>query len=544
MENLNGVSLSHVTVYDSWRKIGSYCKEHDMYDAFKEYTSHGPFGDKLEEHWEDEEFFTLECPEELLQPLHPLHKTGTADVFDHEYLDRFPGLGKILKKHKFVVVKSPMKTGKTCWFTKEIKTRKPKRVLIISTRIQLSSSLKGGFKDLGFVSYLDTNDIASHDRVIIQYESLWKLVGVKGFDLIILDEYQSLLDNVHASTNGVFATTNAGVFEAFVRTAGRFIACDADLTNRGLETLALMIGETLEHGLSQIHLVHNTFLPATREHWLYDSLVQLEGVIVDVVKAGKKIVVCLGSKEYGDYLHDKLTKLMDDEEENPGINRNHNNDKHGILYYSSERGSMADFENINDAWRKAKVIMYTPKVTVGADYTVADVDEIFLCCKGTSALATTMMQMVGRVRNPKSSVIHTHVDYHRRGGKTLETDPKVLYQGILAGAQTLRETEKAILRLNPLSVGPGNEIQWGAIKPWIATNLAHAMAAKNACLNDYLGVLKALGGSRWYTFMDVKPACDKDAVSAHRADVNIASYDHVIVQHDTGGVYDMVATFD
>ena len=91
---------------------------------------------------------------------------------------------------------------------KEIMTKyNPKRVLWLSTRITYTFDISKGFeRQYNFIDY-HTNKFKS-DRIIIQIESLLKLIMqddpddkfeddiVPSYDLIVLDELESILNNL------------------------------------------------------------------------------------------------------------------------------------------------------------------------------------------------------------------------------------------------------------------------------------------------------------------------------------------------------------
>jgi Mrp family chromosome partitioning ATPase len=107
-----------------------------------------------------------------------------------------------------------------------------RRVLVISSRVQFSIMAASTFYG-GFSLYLNPENLHD-DYLVCQYESLHKLMAqeVEPYDLIIIDEYESVLDcMVCFATNGGNMLLNAQVFQAFVRRAGtRVIALDADLS--------------------------------------------------------------------------------------------------------------------------------------------------------------------------------------------------------------------------------------------------------------------------------------------------------------------------
>jgi len=93
---------------------------------------------------------------------------------------------------KCLAVSAGMCLGKTLQSVNYIKKHNFKRIAFVSTRIALSRSQEQVLSGLGFVHYAD-GDIKTSDRIIIQYESLHRLVDAELFDLIVLDEIRSIL---------------------------------------------------------------------------------------------------------------------------------------------------------------------------------------------------------------------------------------------------------------------------------------------------------------------------------------------------------------
>ena len=76
---------------------------------------------------------------------------------------------------------------------------------------------------------------------------------------------------------------------------------------------------------------------------------------------------------------------------------------------------MHDFENLTEAWSELDVVVISPKVTVGADFSVKHhFDAIFVYGESMSVVPRTLLQMCGRCRHPVSKTIHMYV--HQRGG--------------------------------------------------------------------------------------------------------------------------------
>ena len=133
-----------------------------------------------------------------------------------------------LNKADIVLVRSNMMTYKTQNLKEVLKSNKYKRVLFVNFRVSLSEEFYKIFGDYGFQLYSDFKGKITGDRIIVQVDSLWKVVGK--FDLIVFDEITYTLDHVFA-----FVKKKQQVWEAlnqYIQGANKIIAMDALLDNK------------------------------------------------------------------------------------------------------------------------------------------------------------------------------------------------------------------------------------------------------------------------------------------------------------------------
>ena len=469
-EMLSSLKPERNTTYFLWLEVLGCCKRLHAEKEFKSYTAKGSFMGKLDEAWVNN------CnvkPESSLASLmmmdaggEAMHETGSTEVYSETYLNSYP-----LDK-PYMLVKSGMGTGKTTKATEYLERTNPKRVLIISPRIQFTQTLKALFEKFEFVCYNDEGvvNIAKHDRIIVQYESLYKLHGVEPFDLVMIDELHSVLTNVYSSTNKGNSFCNSNLFEVFIKSAKVFLGCDADLGNRGIETLAYILEpDDLARGLKRIHFIHNIKKPPPKTYIFYQSMHEYEESLVNNVRVGQKTVACFGSKKFADNVRDKLIQRFKIKEEE-------------IKYYSKDTGDMKDFKDISASWGDASLIMYTPKVTVGADYTVNDVEHMYLSCDASSATATTMMQMIGRVRNPLTDTVHVYIEERKTKRDRVPKTADQIWKDFEERGKSVRNDETALIWGDQATtVGPGHGIQWARPRKWIMSNLSHGLAERDRC---------------------------------------------------------------
>jgi hypothetical protein len=96
-----------------------------------------------------------------------------------------------------------MGTGKTEVICDYINLYKPKRILWISIRQTYSLNINKRLKKYNFVNFY------SKDRIIVQLESLHHLeknIIIEPYDLIVLDEIESILYHFDSSTIALYSS--------------------------------------------------------------------------------------------------------------------------------------------------------------------------------------------------------------------------------------------------------------------------------------------------------------------------------------------------
>jgi hypothetical protein len=174
---------------------------------------------------------------------------GYDDMIDREP----PASGKALFPIKFnhgdtafklVGINAAMFMGKSTTLKRYIdhNNSKLKRILLITNRIQMGRTALGELKQFGFEYYRSDegtirHDLCSYDRLIIQYESLRRLVDdgqCVPFDFIVCDEARGIMGQVCAPTNGKHLGANANVLTTLLRHCKKNLWMDADLEADGM----------------------------------------------------------------------------------------------------------------------------------------------------------------------------------------------------------------------------------------------------------------------------------------------------------------------
>ena len=298
------------------------------------------------------------------------------------------------KLKKIFMLKSDYGTGKTSMIKKIISVyKKIKRILYITNRQSVAISFFTEFSKLGFKTYLSTDFDPNSDRVIVNVDSLTKLiidndiymttVFYQQYDLVILDEMTSI-DN-HFESNLIFDIDKVfKVFWNILNSSPKIICCDGDLDNR-----EFFFARQFD---KNVIINVNTFVPHIYHYVFhrneYDFIQRIE---YDLKNKEKIVFVSMSSAEC-----DKIRNRFADSFRTLTITANTSND---IKNAVSNIEKLITDNNI-------QLLIYSPTITVGVDISITYFDKIYgYMCYG-SVGARDFCQMLNRVRNPISDDIH------------------------------------------------------------------------------------------------------------------------------------------
>jgi hypothetical protein len=192
---------------------------------------------------------------------------------------------------KSFIIKSSYGTGKTRLLEKIVKEYDFKRVLYVSYRKTLTNDIYGSFVNLQFEKYTDKNYTA--DRFICQIDSLTKIINVvddnvPSFDLVILDEIESILNHFNATT----LRDKEFIFDylfGIIRNSNKCIMLDGDISNRAYIYIK---------NIGDFVFIENTFNKNPKNFIFSSNESKFDKCIDDDLKSGKKIVVVSMSSKY------------------------------------------------------------------------------------------------------------------------------------------------------------------------------------------------------------------------------------------------------
>lgn len=312
-------------------------------------------------------------------------------------------VNKWLNRGRILVIKSPYDTGKTKLILKILEEygNKLQRILIVSYRQSLTNEFYGNFSKFGFANYMDGSYFS--DRLICQIESLHRLCDkpiysfedgsmssdIPSYDLIIMDEIESILNHFQSSTIKEREKT-FNLLKDIIYNSDKVLALDGDFNNRGYEFL------------SGLECIDN------------EKMIILENEI----KKNKKHFIFLNNKEYFDNLIDvdlknKLNVVivsMSATIANDYYNRYKDNFKCVLHCARSDDELKEKIQDVNNFWDKYNLVSYSPSIVAGVNFDKEHFDKIYVVVTDNSCCPRDLCQMIARIRKVKDSNICVYLN--------------------------------------------------------------------------------------------------------------------------------------
>lgn len=423
-------------------------------------------------------------------------KAKHLEVYDEEYVR--PLSAEELQG--VTVIRSGMDTGKTT-LVKSIASQKHPDgswvypyIFVVTCRVQCAETFLGKLAGLGFVDYrhLKGESFDKHKRIVCQYESSGRHRPEQALDLFVVDEAESVMSSVLSSTtNKGNIVANALAFRDNIVTSRASIILDADISKRTLTTLAFMLNDDYDAGLAMIRVHVNQRPYQPRHMLLYKDRTAWEKLVLKYVKEGRKVVVPCTSIGEADTL-DKMVKNLTSTTAPPIASRLYSSKSDSVL--------LQDFRCVDQSWAPLRFIVFTPTLTVSADYQRDDVDHLFLYADSNSVPVTTALQMLWRVRNPKSTTVHVYIKQHRPG--RLPCTLAEINADLEAKIHRLRGVERELLAGHdrPHVDRDTGKIHYAKPLPFLYNAILYNTLHVNLSKRDWEGALRKEGAKRNMTF--------------------------------------------
>ena len=286
-------------------------------------------------------------------------------------------------------IKSPYGTSKTQLLIKTIEKYEPKKILFLSYRKSLTYDLQNNFDKLGFGNYLE--HALNCKRLIVQSESLLKLDSVyfdevPKFDLVIIDESESVLNNFSSSTFKGKSDITYEYLQAIIQNCGKLITLDGDQSNRTY-TFASSFAGTSINIINTINFNEKTIV-------LTDSEPHFKQDIYNSINNNKKIVICSQSASIAEQYYEDLFLYYPDLKISLYVGK------------TDDEIKTEHSKNIEVFW-EVDILIYSPCIEAGCNFDADWFDNCYCILSTKSSSQRACFQMLSRVRRFTNNKILT-----------------------------------------------------------------------------------------------------------------------------------------
>lgn len=310
-----------------------------------------------------------------------------------------------------IVIRSALGTGKTQWVVDTLKHFR--NVVYISNRRTLSNAI---CERLKFISYEDVSgdiDLQIYSRIVVQIDSLHRIKNLDDADLIIYDEFCSILSHICGNTERN-EQKQVNFLDSFKSKATRVFMdgfiCDSDVK------LIKRLSNTFVHTFS----FHNTFQPFTtntiivKPYWHTKNHLVVDDIL-QKLNVGLRLMVSVTSANLAQFI---ATEIQEKSKNQIKLKLYTGEDyrlvEGGISHAQQKKH---DFKNVEKAWKDMDLVIHTSTLQAGVDYSVciADTFDTFVhVYTGMSNTADQFVQSTLRCRNWKNK---EHIMYIRQGSE-------------------------------------------------------------------------------------------------------------------------------
>lgn len=290
----------------------------------------------------------------------------------------------IFSPEKILIMDGPPGLGKTTAIKRLNKRAKYDRILCLSSRITFALFIAGEFnlhcyKDKIPDKKDPTRNLAlEQDKLVISLESLHLLEGATAFDVIHIDECESILSIFTSKTMGGRHLVAYHVLVDFIKRARKVIFASAFITRKTINFVNFLDMPTC--------YIRNITKPPAREAVevppdKYDDL------LLQNIKDGLKPFVCWSSltrhKEFNEKLKEQVPEAYNNQ----------------FIYTSETDDAVArEVVRANELWVNAALVQCTLALNVGNSFTKQHLDQVWVQAHPTGTAMDNMQQSM-RVRN-------------------------------------------------------------------------------------------------------------------------------------------------
>lgn len=288
-----------------------------------------------------------------------------------------------------IFVRAQMGIGKTSALKRFIDKYEPKTILAISFRVSFTAGMCTKFDLTSYRTITGGISCENNKRVMVQCESLHRVKPV-AYELLILDEIQSIIQQMFSYGTHKFAMQSWAIFEHMVRYSRTVVCMDAHIDQSTVDLITQIRG-----GSSILHI--NNAVARMSIHKIVEKKSTAIALIIDLLAKGQHIVVPTTSCELAERVFEIAKKVYPNKK---------------IKIYTSktpESVKIVDFANVNIAWANQDLLIFTPTVLAGLSYTRSDYDVAVCLWNDRTVDIFGSLQMLGRIRDIASGTYYHYI---------------------------------------------------------------------------------------------------------------------------------------
>jgi len=248
-----------------------------------------------------------------------------------------------------------------------------------------------------YLDYQTIDRIINHDKVIVQYKSVFRL-NICDLDktILVLDESESILTQMESlqGNNGNNIFSHWINFDDLIKNSAKVIAMDADT---GFCTYDL-----LASSCKHVRMINNLWRPSPEEAPIDISYDKQEAFMAAIAAAATKaktepFVVVSTLRTQAKVIHKHCLATCPDT-----VIKKYNSDL--------SAANRKDFDDVNKAWAEVDILIYTSTISAGCSFELLCFTRIFVYFSSLSTDYKTAIQMTGCVRNISTREYHIYIN--------------------------------------------------------------------------------------------------------------------------------------
>ena len=279
-----------------------------------------------------------------------------------------------------IFIKAPMGCGKTTAIIRELaKIDNPDmKILVISPRRTITATIYRKFKEIGvpISNYILSDNIARDSkRIIISPNGLVKFKEIYDYDFVIIDEIMLFLEYIFSNhpKNKLWMFL---VIEKILKTCQRLICSDAFLYPK--------VADIFKRYRPNQRVI--TYTKPSQVKYIFESKSFFLNRILENLDRNVNSYVFCETKKQANQVYKYI---------------NTNRDTKIILITADTNNKIAILKDPNKSFINYNIVVVSPIILSGFDFTINHFDEIFGLYVGNLLSSISIVQMSGRIRKAR-----------------------------------------------------------------------------------------------------------------------------------------------